>query len=98
MSQEEEKQNPESEDTTGSSIAWFLTGAFIGAAVALLYAPKSGKDTRQYLADKVQQSKEAVSDSSLSIVEASKDMFDRGRQLVDDAADLFERGRKLVKG
>jgi len=34
----------------------------------------------------------------MSIVEASKDMFDRGRQLVDDAADLFERGRKLVKG
>jgi gas vesicle protein len=98
MSQEEEKQNPESEDTVGSNIAWFLTGAFIGAAVALLYAPKSGKDARQYLADKVQQSKEAVSDSSLSIVEASKDMFDRGRQLVDDAADLFERGRKLVKG
>jgi gas vesicle protein len=93
----EEIQNQE-EDSTGSNIAWFLTGAFIGAAVALLYAPKSGKDTRQYLAGKVQQSKDAVADSSLSIVEASKDMFDRGRQLVDDAADLFERGRKLVKG
>ncbi|HEX3744301.1 MAG TPA: YtxH domain-containing protein [Bryobacteraceae bacterium] len=82
----------------GSNVAWFLTGAFIGAAVAMLYAPKSGKDTRQFLADKVQQSKEAVSDSSNNIVEASKDMFERGRQLVDDAADLFERGRKLVKG
>jgi gas vesicle protein len=91
MSQEEESN-------LGSNMAWFLTGAFIGAAVAVLYAPKSGKETRQYLADKVQQSKEAVSDTSSSIVEASKDMFDRGRQLVDDAADLFERGRKLVKG
>jgi gas vesicle protein len=91
MSQEEESN-------LGSNIAWFLTGTFIGAAVAILYAPKSGKETRQYLADKVQQSKEAVSDTSSSIVEASKDMFDRGRQLVDDAADLFERGRKLVKG
>ena len=91
MSQEEESN-------LGSNMAWFLTGAFIGAAVAVLYAPKSGKETRQYLADKVQQSKEAESDTSSSIVEASKDMFDRGRQLVDDAADLFERGRKLVKG
>ena len=91
MSQEEESN-------LGSNMAWFLTGAFIGAAVAVLYAPKSGKETRQYLADKVQRSKEAVSDTSSSIVEASKDMFDRGRQLVDDAADLFERGRKLVKG
>jgi gas vesicle protein len=98
MSHEEANQNQEAEFNFTNNVAWFLTGAFIGAAVALLYTPKSGKDNRQYLADKVQQSKEAVADSSNTIVEASKDMFDRGRQLVDDAADLFERGRKLVKG
>lgn len=96
MSQEQDNQNQDF--NLGSNLAWFLTGAFIGAAVAILYAPKSGKETRQYLTDKVQQSKDAVTDTSSSIVEASKDMFDRGRQLVDDAADLFERGRKLVKG
>jgi gas vesicle protein len=98
MSQEIEPQTQEAEGTLSSNIGWFLTGAFIGAAIAILYAPKSGKQTRQYLADKVHQSKDAVADSSKNIVEASKDMFDRGRQLVDDAADLFERGRKLVKG
>ena len=98
MSQEDYQQNQESESLLAGNVAWFLTGAFIGAAVAILYAPKSGKETRQYLAGKVQQSKDAVTDTSNSIVEASKDMFDRGRQLVDDAADLFERGRKLVKG
>jgi gas vesicle protein len=98
MSQDERQEIQESEFNLGNNVAWFLTGAFIGAAVALLYAPKSGKETRRYLADKVQQSKDAVTDTSSNIVEASKDMFDRGRQLVDDAADLFERGRKLVKG
>ena len=98
MSQEEKSHNQEADSGFGSNLAWFLTGAFIGAAVAILYAPKSGKETRQYLADKVQQSKDAVAESGNQIVEASKDMFERGRQLVDDAADLFERGRKLVKG
>jgi len=98
MSQEAQQEIQESEFDLGNNVAWFLTGAFIGAAVALLYAPKSGRETRRYLADKVQQSKDAVTDTSSNIVEASKDMFDRGRQLVDDAADLFERGRKLVKG
>ena len=86
------------QDQAGNNLAWFLAGAFIGAAVAVLYAPKSGKETREYIADKVQQSKEAVNDTSHNLVEVTKDMFDRGRQLVDDAADLFERGRKLVKG
>lgn len=94
----EENHNQEDDFSFGSNVAWFLTGAFIGAAVAILYAPKSGKETRQYLSDKVQQSKDAVTESSNNIVEVSKDMFERGRQLVDDAADLFERGRKLVKG
>ena len=79
-------------------LAWFLTGAIIGATVTVLYAPKSGRDTRKYLSDVTQQSRDAVTDTSTNIVEAGKDMFERGRKLVEDASDLFERGRKLVKG
>ena len=41
-------------------LAWFLTGAVIGATAAMLYAPKSGKETRQYITDKTQQGREAV--------------------------------------
>src|ERR1035441_8855415 len=81
-----------------SNIAWFLTGAFIGAAAAILYAPQSGKQTRRYISQKTQMGREAVESAGQDIADASKDMFERGRKLVDDAADLFERGRKLVKG
>jgi exonuclease VII small subunit len=31
-------------------------------------------------------------------VDASKEMFERGRKLVDEASDLFDRARKMVKG
>ena len=72
-----------------SNIAWFLTGAFIGAAAAILYAPQSGKQTRNYLSDKTQQGKQAVESAGQDIADASKDMFERGRKLVDDAADAF---------
>jgi gas vesicle protein len=89
-----------SQDTSNatSNLAWFLTGAFIGAAAAILYAPQSGKVTRQFITEKTQMGKEAVENAGQDIAEVSKDMFERGRKLVDDAADLFERGRKLVKG
>ena len=97
MAQDEQNRVAD-ESNAGANLAWFLTGAIVGAAVAVLYAPKSGKDNRKFLADKAQQSKDAVADTGSSVVEASKDMFDRGRKLVDDAADLFERGRKLVQG
>jgi gas vesicle protein len=91
-------ETDECQSQATSNIAWFLTGAFIGAAAAVLYAPQSGKDTRKYLTDKTQQGREAVETAGQDIAGASKDMFERGRKLVDDAADLFERGRKLVKG
>jgi gas vesicle protein len=81
-----------------SRLAWFLTGAFIGVTAAVLYAPKSGRDTRRFITDKTQQGREAVADTSKELVDAGKEMFERGRQLVEDAAELFERGRKLVKG
>jgi gas vesicle protein len=79
-------------------LAWFLTGAIIGATVALLYAPKSGKDTRQLLSKTGRRGKEALEDTGKDIADAGRDMFERGRKLVDDAADLFDRGRKLVQG
>jgi hypothetical protein len=60
----------------------------------LLYAPRSGKETRRMIT----RQGEAVADAGKEIVDAGRDMFERGRQLVDDAADLFERGRRLVKG
>jgi gas vesicle protein len=86
------------DEQTVSRIAWFLTGALIGATAAILYAPNSGKETRKYLADKTQEGREAVESASGNIVDASREMFDRGRKLVEDAAELFERGRKLVRG
>jgi gas vesicle protein len=92
------EETDEQKDQSANSVAWFVTGALIGATVAVLYAPKSGKDTRKFIADRAQQGKEAVESASDNIVDTSKEMFDRGRKLVEDAAELFERGRKLVRG
>jgi gas vesicle protein len=91
-------ENCHDETEATSRLAWFLTGIVIGATVAVLFAPKSGKDTRQFISEKTQQGKDAVTETGKDVVEASKEMFDRGRKLVEDAADLFDRGRKLVKG
>jgi gas vesicle protein len=86
------------EEEGSSSLAWFLTGAIIGATVAMLYAPKTGRETRQLIADRTQQSRDAVAEGGKEIIDAGREMFERGRKLVEDAADLFERGRKLVRG
>jgi gas vesicle protein len=86
------------EEDGSNRVAWFLTGVLIGATVAILYAPKSGQDARQFLTDKTERGKGVVADKSKDIAEASRDMFERGRKVVEDAAELFDRARKLVRG
>jgi gas vesicle protein len=98
MSKEERDEMQSAHEEGASGLAWFLTGAVIGATVAVLYTPKTGKQTRRFIVDKTQQGREVLEDTSKDIADAGREMFERGRKLVEDAADLFERGRKLVKG
>jgi gas vesicle protein len=79
-------------------LAWFVSGAIIGAAVTVLYTPRSGKENRQYIAEKAQQGKEAFSGTAQDMIDTSREMFERGRKLVEDASELFDRGRKLMRG
>jgi gas vesicle protein len=79
-------------------LAWFLMGAAVGAACAILYAPKSGKETRNLITEKANEAREAVSDTSKEWYERGRDVLDRGKQVVDDASSLFDRARGLTRG
>ena len=79
-------------------VVWFLTGAALGAAIALLYAPQSGEETRRYIGLRAREGKEALSELGEDWVEKSRELFDKGRHAADEAAELFERGRRIVEG
>jgi len=81
-----------------SGYLWFLAGAVVGASVALLYAPKSGRATRNYLSEQADEGREALTTSGKDLMDKGKDLYDRGRQLAEEAAELFERGKKMVQG
>jgi gas vesicle protein len=85
-------------EENNSSFGWFLMGAVIGAGAALLLAPKSGKDTRDYLTQTTRESKDAMESSGRDLMDRGKQLYDQGKKIVDDASELFERGRKLVQG
>lgn len=82
----------------GSHLVWFTAGAAIGATIALLYAPQTGKDTRRYLGKKTRYGREVLADAGGDIADKAKELFDKGRHMADEAADLFERGRKIIEG
>ncbi len=49
-----------------------LTGAIIGGVIALLFAPQSGKETRQMIKGKVTDVVDAVKDKTTGVVHAIK--------------------------
>jgi len=83
---------------SSNNYGWFAAGAILGAAIALLYAPKSGMDTRKLIGKKADEGREALNETSREFVDKSKDLYERGKQIAEEAAELFERGRQLVRG
>jgi len=81
-----------------SKLVWFLAGAALGAAIAILYAPATGAETRRRIADKTQEGRQTLVESGRELIERGRDLYEKGRQIADEAAELFERGRKLVHG
>ena len=82
----------------GGKLIWFTVGVAVGAAAALLYAPVSGEEMRQKIADITDQGRTALAEHGGEIFEKGKRMIEKGRRIADEAAELFERGRSLVEG
>jgi gas vesicle protein len=79
-------------------LIWLLAGATLGATLALLYAPQSGRDTRRLITKKARQGRDIISDASEDLADKGRDLFEKGRRVADEAVDLFERGKRLVEG
>jgi len=50
-----------------------LTGAVIGGIIALLYAPKTGKETRQLIKDKTIEVVDTVKEKTSGVVDTVKE-------------------------
>ena len=74
----------------GSVLLAFLVGALSGAAVALLYAPKSGRETRDYLGEKAREGRARAADAAAK----GREAVNQGRETVTAA---IERGREAYQ-
>jgi gas vesicle protein len=68
----------------------FVVGALAGAAVALLFAPASGEETREYLGQKAREGRARAREA----VEQSREVYQRQRENLTSAV---ERGREAFQ-
>jgi gas vesicle protein len=70
----------------GNILLAFLLGAVSGAAVALLYAPTSGRETRELLGEKAREGRETAAEAA----KKGRQVIAQGRETLTTA---IERGR-----
>lgn len=71
----------------------FLSGALVGAAAALLFAPKTGKETRKILADYGVGLKDKLPEELRKKADAT---IDHGRHLIERGQEMVKRGHDIV--
>jgi gas vesicle protein len=72
---------PQMGDSTGSKISYFMVGLGIGALVGILFAPKSGDETREYLSQRAEEGKEYAQRKARELRERAEDLVERGKQV-----------------
>jgi gas vesicle protein len=68
----------------------FLVGAAVGAAVALLFAPAPGQETRDYLAEQARTGREKAAEAA----KQGREIINRQRQTITTA---IEKGREAYQ-
>jgi gas vesicle protein len=70
-----------SENNTGSKVSFFLVGLGIGALVGILFAPKSGEETREFLAQKADEGRDYAQRKARELRERAEDILERGKSV-----------------
>ena len=88
----------------GDKFLYFLAGAGVGGAIALLFAPQSGQDTRdeiskralegrEFLDGKMEESRHIVKDGGRRVSKEVTSLVDRGK---GEVSELVDRGKGEV--
>jgi gas vesicle protein len=88
-------------DNNGNSFVWFLAGLGVGALVGVLYAPRSGSETREALRARAEEGRDYVRDRARVARDQASQWVDRGRDAVSQQKEQFraayEAGRQAYQ-
>jgi gas vesicle protein len=86
-----------SENNAGSKASFFLVGLGIGALVGILFAPKSGEETREYLTSKADEGRDYAQKKARELRERAEDLIERSKEIMarqkDSLSSAVEAGK-----
>jgi gas vesicle protein len=88
-------------DRDSNSFLWFLAGLGFGAIAGVLYAPRSGDETRQALRSRAEEGREFVRERARQAREQAAGWAERGREVLSQQKEQFrsayEAGRQAYQ-
>ena len=85
----------------GGGFGWFLAGLGLGALIGVLYAPKSGRETRDDLLRSAEEGRDYVVNRARQARVQADQWVDRGRDVLQKQKDQFsaavEAGRQAYQ-
>jgi gas vesicle protein len=83
----------ETEAKGNANIGWFVAGLTFGALLGVMFAPKSGKETREDIAQSTREGREYLANRGREVQEKANVLAERGKAQINE---FTERGRDLV--
>lgn len=71
-------------------LSYFFLGLGLGVAVGMLFAPKTGAETRDMLASKADEGKEYLRRQTEGLRDSATDLLDKGRDLVSKQKEQLD--------
>jgi gas vesicle protein len=68
-------------DNVGSKVSYFLVGLGVGALMGVLFAPKSGEETRDYLSKRADEGREFAQKKARELRERADELIERGKDV-----------------
>jgi gas vesicle protein len=85
------------EGNGGSNLGFFLAGLGMGAILALLFAPRSGKETREYIAGKAEEGRDYVKAKTEDLRRQAEGAVEKGKDLVTKQKELLSAALEAGK-
>jgi gas vesicle protein len=88
-------------DNVGTKVSFFLVGLGIGAVIGILFAPKSGEETREFLSSKADEGREYAQRKARELRERADDLIERSKEIMakqkDAISSAVEAGKEAYK-
>jgi gas vesicle protein len=87
-----------SEEGNGATnFGFFLAGLGMGAILALLFAPRSGKETREYIAGKAEEGRDYVKAKTEDLRREAEGAVEKGKDIVTKQKELLSAALEAGK-